>query len=306
MKCNIIILSLLLLVACHKQEDNNEFIQTCVDRLPVWSPDGKDIAFYRNPTDAVIAKGFQEPSVITGYAPYEINDNDDTLAGIRILNLETMEIDFLVAGSAPDWSPDGKEIVYNPSASVGIRTIDLQTNQTKEITNFNGQRPKWSPDGYKIVCEVNTIDVSGIYFVDTMGNVRQVFAWAVEPNWHPDGERLIFLGQFEGKYGICIGDTVGNIVRLVCEGPIGQVYPEFSPDGSKIVYCLIGDKSIHAIDTLGNNDVILSEGYDPSWSPDGQKIVFAAMDTIENKISYSLWTMNADGSNKMQITYPDN
>lgn len=302
---SITILCLFFLIGCHKEEDNNEIIQTCADRLPSWSPDGRYIAFYRDNKDVLINNGFQQ-SLLSGSSPDEMNDNGDTLKGIRILDLETMDMVFLIKGYAPDWAPNGKEIVYNSSTFGGIWKIDVETNQTQEITNFNGQRPEWSPDGSKITCEVKSIEYSGIYIIDTIGNIRELFAWAVEPNWHPSGDSLIFLGDVGSEYGICIGDTNGNIVRLVREGLVGQAYPEFSPDGSMIVYWFIEDRSIHVMNTLGENDITLTEGYDPSWSSDGQKIVFVGTDTIEHKVSYSLWIMNADGSDKVQITYPDN
>jgi Tol biopolymer transport system component len=40
----------------------------------------------------------------------------------------------------------------------------------------------------------------------------------------------------------------------------------------------------------------------PSWSPDGTKIIFNM--TVGNVGNAVIWEMNADGSNKTEITYP--
>ncbi|KPJ72661.1 hypothetical protein AMJ52_05665 [candidate division TA06 bacterium DG_78] len=288
-------LCLFLLFTCQDEEEI-VYVQTCVDRKPSWSPDGQYIAFYRDPADRYMGN--------TCLTNDGTRDSEDTLQGIRLLDLETLDIVFLVQGYAPDWSPTGGEIVYTIQEFGKIWEINVVTGTTFEITDFMGMNPDWSPDGSQIVCE-KTIDNIGIYLIDTIGNITQIYSSAVEPSWHPSGDRLAFLAQLDDHYGICVGDTSGTIIRLICAAT-GQAYPQYSPDGSKIVYHRLEDASIHVIDTLGNNNIVLATGFDPSWSPDGQKIVYVAADTTETKISFSLWMMDADGSHKEQLTYPDN
>jgi Tol biopolymer transport system component len=293
-RCCLTILCLFLLFNCQDEEEI-VYVQGCVDKQPSWSPDGYSIAFYRDPADRYMANTYLTNDGSRG--------SEDTLQGIRILDLETLDIGFLVQGYAPDWSPTDGDIVYTMQEFGKIWKIDVGTGETFEITDFMGMNPDWSPDGSQIVCE-KTIDNVGIYLLDTIGNITQIYNSAVEPSWHPSGDRLVFLAQFDNRYGICIGDTSGSIIRLVCEAT-GQAYPQYSPDGSKIVYHRLEDASIHVIDTLGNNDIVLTIGFDPSWSPDGEKIVFVAADTTETKVSFSLWMMNEDGSQKERLTYPD-
>jgi Tol biopolymer transport system component len=288
------LLCFFLVFTCHDEKEI-VYLQTCVDRKPSWSPDGHYIAFYRDPADRYVGNTY-----LTNNGT---RDSEDTLQGIRLLDLETLDIIFLVQGFTPDWSPTSDEIVYTIQEFGKIWKIDVATGVTFEITDFMGMNPDWSPDGSQIVCE-KTIDSIGIYLVDTIGNITQIYSSAVEPSWHPSGDQLVFLAQYDNHYGICVGDTSGTIIRLICEAT-GQAYPQFSPGGSQIVYHRLEDAGIHIIDSLGNNDVVLATGFDPSWSPDGQKIVYVVAETTGTEVSFSLWMMNADGSQKEQLTYPD-
>ena len=55
---------------------------------------------------------------------------------------------------------------------------------------------------------------------------------------------------------------------------------------------------IYVMNADGTNEIELGEGFDPSWSSSGAKIVYA-YGTSEQ---YDIWTMNADGSEKTQLT----
>jgi Tol biopolymer transport system component len=289
-RCCLTMLCLFLLFSCQHNEEV-VYVQTCVDRHPSWAPDGHSIVFYRDPTDRYMENTYLMDN--------RRSDGEDTLQGIRIVDLETLDMSFLVHGYAPDWSPAGGEIVYTIQEFGKIWKIDVGTGETSEITDFMGMNPDWSPDGSQIVCE-KTVDNIGIYLIDTTGNSTQIYNSAVEPSWHPTGDRLVFIAQFGNHYGICVGDTSGHIIRFIAEAT-GQAYPQYSPDGSKIVYHRLEDARVHVIDSLGNNDIILAVGFDPSWAPDGEKIVYVAADTVETKVSFSLWMMDADGSHKERL-----
>ena len=75
-------------------------------------------------------------------------------------------------------------------------------------------------------------------------------------------------------------------------------FPDWSPDGSRIVYCAVA--GVTEINPDGTGRRVLrsgmpSRGADPtcgraSWSPDGRLIVF-------DQGAGEIWVMNADGSN---------
>ena len=99
-------------------------------------------------------------------------------------------------------------------------------------------------------------------------------------------------------------DTNGTNIELIHQG--GD-YPVWSPDGSKIAFA--SDEGITIMDANGSNVVSPGVlGYMPSWSPDGNQIVYTgwtekAYNPRHNGV---LYIINADGSNKRQLTFgPD-
>jgi TolB protein len=92
------------------------------------------------------------------------------------------------------------------------------------------------------------------------------------------------------------------------------IFPDFSPDGSKIVFTSnrTGISQVWVMDANGGNQTQLTfdpqpKDQVPDWSPNGRKIAYLA-DThgISDVVSPSwgdIWVMNADGSGQHPITH---
>lgn len=225
----------------------------------------------------------------------------------------------------PAWSPDGTHIIYN---HYGITSIDVGGSYNIDrdssglwLINANGTdahiilkgddiNADWSPDGNWIVFEVNA-QIYKAPFHESSIDTSQIVQLTYEgrnffPNWSPDGQSIAFDSNNESPNGmnfIWIMNVDGSQKRRIAYEPTeGEIrMPYWSPIGNEIVhqrYIGTGAPEIFVMDTSGNNPIRLTfdNNFDnyPKYSPDGANIVFESNSNI--------WTMNAEGTNKKQIT----
>lgn len=94
-----------------------------------------------------------------------------------------------------------------------------------------------------------------------------------EPCWSDDGQRIAWYGGPGGGAGIYVANRDGSNINIY--GSDNRVSPDFSPDGSKIAYCLVsGEKLMTMTDTGGSITDLETTGSFPDWSPDGTKILY--------------------------------
>lgn len=140
----------------------------------------------------------------------------------------------------------------------------------------------------------------------------------------PDNSRL--LTQWQGKLTLRDGATGAKISDVSLSGP--ALYPDWSPDGSKVVFVRpnamcspsiynIGQDSIFVyggslvtVDYNGgsfsNEQVVLASNgennYYPSWSPDGSYIAFTRADAT-TKSSWGIAGMACSGKDGSGLSY---
>lgn len=153
------------------------------DVMPVFSPDGKRIAF------ASDRSGNWDIYVmdVAGGQPVQVtNDATDDIH--------------------PSFSPDGKQLVYcSHGAQSGqweLVVVDIDNPATKRFIGY-GLLPNWSPVENKIVFQrsrergtrwfsVWTLDYVNGEGVRPTEIAASSNAAAITPNWSPDGKRLVF------------------------------------------------------------------------------------------------------------------
>ena len=132
------------------------------------------------------------------------------------------------------------------------------------------------------------------------------------PAWSADGKRLAFCHGVQAQTGIIdVWTMKANGTDKVQVTNLGgrSFFPDFSPDGSKIVFnsrpAGATNFDLFVINPDGTGLVQLTIGpaneFNPAWSPDGERIVFNSDATGIGQV----WVMDANGANATQLTFDD-
>ena len=214
------------------------------------------------------------------------------------------------------WSADGTKIAFPDYSNHAIYVMNADGTQRSLLFHGNGTGcvepilPTWSPDGRKLA--VTCWSNGRIAVVNSDGgglNVLEV--GGSHPAWSADGGKIAFVSGSNIK----IMNPDGSGQSDLTSHPTGPVYdatPDWSPDGSRIVFSrnIAGSPSTASSDlyTITRDGSVLtrltngnpSSHQYPAWSPNGTKIAFHTLG--ENFDPRDVYVMDADGSDATNIT----
>jgi len=145
--------------------------------------------------------------------------------------------------SSPQYSPDGKKIVFasERSGSSEIWICNSDGSAPVQLTSFGGAgvgTPRWSSDGSRIAFDSTQAGQTDIYVVNAEGGlVRRLIEDAsmdVRPSWSRDGRWIYFGSNRNGSWQVWkIPAEGGQAAQVTKQG--GREAIE-SPDGKFVYY----------------------------------------------------------------------
>jgi Tol biopolymer transport system component len=231
----------------------------------------------------------------------------------------------------PDWSPDGTLIAINVMVKEGafeIWTVKADGTDPQKLLGCEGAPcvevggASWSPDGRQMVFGRVTNSTGSykddhltIEILDLATRKSRVIA-ATPPvgaeavqysdaRWSPDGTQVVFIVN---RYATpptdenLLGSSVGivktdgsevNAPRILTKPGLFGTYPDWSPDGKRIVFSTHGLGSFQTTTKASNLYTIRPDGtgltqvthfgdndtraVQPTWTPDGKRIIFTVI-----------------------------
>lgn len=307
---------------CVKQMDGQGFLRLtnnpAGDIGPVWSPDGRQIAFARYAPEG---SGVYLVPAIGGIAR-------------KLTSLAFYRPGYL---ERPTWSPDGKLLAIairnTAEGPLCLYLLSIETGERRQLTYLplglvDHGSPAFSPDGKTIAFIQHSRKSDApfarigseqrIYLIPSAGgnptrlrlesSGGEIPNIAAHPMWTPDGKELVFssfqTSQLPSK--LWRVPASGGVVEEIPVGAKVQE-PAISAQGNRLAFVQMEeDLDIWQIDLRKPAErtpatkFISSTWNDsnPLFSPDGRKILFAS----NRSGKASLWICDSDGSNPRLLT----
>ena len=207
---------------------------------PVWSPDGKWIAYASNRNDHFNL--FRKRSDGSGAEELLLTDEEQTIAS--------------------DWSRDGKVLIYSRQ-SAGLSTVwalPLEGDRKPWQVLPRGNLGRLSPDGHWLVYNSSESGVAEVYVVAFGGGQGK---WQVsanggaQPHWSTDGKELYFLDPTYNLFAVPVKDAGGALQfgapqTLVSHWSAPQVFYDVAPDGKQILLDRVSQQVSQSVTVVSN------------------------------------------------------
>ncbi|HEU5168092.1 MAG TPA: biopolymer transporter TolR [Chitinophagaceae bacterium] len=191
---------------------------------------------------------------------------------------------------APNWTKDGKYLIYNSEGLLYKYDLTKNTNEKLNtgFANQNNNDHVLSFDGRQIAISnhVGEKRISTIFMLPLTGSDKPIQITSADSghsylhSWSPDGKKLIFTGQRKNQFDIWSVDIATKKETALTNTPTLDDGPEYTPDGKWIYFNSVrtGTMKLWRMKPDGTNqEQITFDEYNdwfPHISPDGKWIVY--------------------------------
>jgi Tol biopolymer transport system component len=284
-------------------------------RVPSWSPDGKQVVYSRfvtkrgpapaklwsrNPHFELYSTRWLPAYDLSGENLATTKPNADNSVSLVVIDQQGNEHTVLKDKRlilAPQWSPDGKQLVFGIGAFAAF--LDFAIGEKKPFDPVNGG------------AQVGIINADGSGFeVVTSGPNNNAF-----PSFSPDGKHIAYRTLGASEQGLRIMNLDDrSTVQITTEW---DNFPIWSPAGNRIAFIRKTgeDFQVFTIRSDGKDLKQLTDthGIDAhlAWSPDGERLLFtSSRKGFKDEALYTggpqpygeIFVMNSDGTHIEQLT----
>ncbi len=148
----------------------------------------------------------------------------------------------------PDWSPDGRTLVFESTleGKFSIYRIAADGTGLQPLTtnDANDEQPHWSPDGHRIVFSSDRAGHLDLYVMNADGSgqtrlTNTAGGGYYEASFSPDGQEIVFQGRpdnSETRDRVFIVHSDGSGMRQLTDSSYGAEEPRWSSDGKTITF----------------------------------------------------------------------
>ncbi len=176
-----------------------------------------------------------------------------------------------VSDEMPAWSADGDRIAFERGSAIAVMNADGSGQQ--QIAT-DARLPAWSPSGLRIAFARD----QALWTMNADGSDQTPIAEMEDavPAWAPSGARIAMSGccfaPASDASSILTVNPGGDALAVLVDGG-GSLQPNWSPDGSRIVFT--SDNGLEVMTSGGGDRQVRGSCLEPAFSPQGDQIVCA-------------------------------
>jgi TolB protein len=165
---------------------------------------------------------------------------------------------------APNFSPDGKKLVFCSQEEGGNSEIYVATSEGKNVRRLTFNKsidtaPCWSPTSRQIAFTSDRGGTPQIYLMDAEGsNVTRVSfggTYHDGPAWSSQGDNIAYVSRVDQVFDLYVLNLRTKQIMKLTEGNARNESPCWSPDGRHLIFTsnLNGTLQLYSIDYDGRN-----------------------------------------------------